>query len=618
LPIQLLANHDADVIKIGRDFEELAYPRNIYFWADSSHKVPFKKVLANQSAFRYDARRIPEFLAQGMPYWFKFKLQNTDTISKNIFIQTNLFYYDIELYLTDSSGKTMTNPTKYSWKMLLKNRPYPTRNAIFPVSLPPQKTITVFLRLQKEYGTLWLPMSLKTEKKLIIDQAKDNLSEGLFFGVTCFVLAFAILFFFTLKDKIYIYYALYVTFNALFFVSYKDFQVEWFNTTLESFRGNSLHVFWSLWAIFVSISFYTNLLEIDKIKHHWILNGFTFFQVLALLFTFFIFFEVWQVNIPWLSIRFSVSYCYNIYAATFGIFSIYTFAYFWRINHRKIQSILLLLAYLPLFMVLLVNSLVANGLLSTSFESNKMGTFAVMIEFFTMTVALAYRFKIYKEEREKFLLEINAEQQNRLDLIVKTEEKERQRIAQDLHDSVGQFLIGTRIKINNLVTKKEENIHKELNEISELLNKAVQEVRTVSHNLTPIDIQKRKFEDVLRVTTERMTISSNLLINFQSLGDIESIPENHKVNLYRVIQEILTNITKHAKAQNVFVQLSVREEEISLLIEDDGIGFDSTKIADFQGIGLKNIQSRVSLMNGELTIDSHSQKGTTILIDIPK
>jgi signal transduction histidine kinase len=618
LPIQLLANHDADVIKIGRDFEELAYPRNIYFWADSSHKVPFKKVLANQSAFRYDARRIPEFLAQGMPYWFKFKLQNTDTISKNIFIQTNLFYYDIELYLTDSSGKTMTNPTKYSWKMLLKNRPYPTRNAIFPVSLPPQKTITVFLRLQKEYGTLWLPMSLKTEKKLIIDQAKDNLSEGLFFGVTCFVLAFAILFFFTLKDKIYIYYALYVTFNALFFVSYKDFQVEWFNTTLESFRGNSLHVFWSLWAIFVSISFYTNLLEIDKIKHQGIFNGFIFFQVLALLFTFFIFFEVWQINIPWLSIHFSVSYCYNIYAATFGVFSIYAFAYFWRINHRKIQSILLLLAYLPLFMVLLVNSLVANGWLSTSFESNKMGTFAVMIEFFTMTVALAYRFKTYKEEREKFLLEINAEQQNRLDLIVKTEEKERQRIAQDLHDSVGQFLIGTRIKINNLVTKKEENIHKELNEISELLNKAVQEVRTVSHNLTPIDIQKRKFEDVLRVTTERMTISSNLLINFQSLGDIESIPENHKVNLYRVIQEILTNITKHAKAQNVFVQLSVREEEISLLIEDDGIGFDSTKIADFQGIGLKNIQSRVSLMNGELTIDSHSQKGTTILIDIPK
>ena len=165
------------------------------------------------------------------------------------------------------------------------------------------------------------------------------------------------------------------------------------------------------------------------------------------------------------------------------------------------------------------------------------------------------------------------------------------------------------IKENNLAMYSKAN---------NLLDEACEEVRKIANDLTSGVLNKFGLIPALNSLKESIEGTGQLKIEVLVFGfDENRLEYNIEINLYRIIQELISNILKHAKASEVSIQLLKKEKRLNIVVEDNGIGFDVNQTKNKKGMGLKNIESRVDSLNGEFNIDSGKGSGTTITIDIP-
>ncbi|MDM1094930.1 tetratricopeptide repeat-containing sensor histidine kinase [Myroides odoratimimus] len=189
--------------------------------------------------------------------------------------------------------------------------------------------------------------------------------------------------------------------------------------------------------------------------------------------------------------------------------------------------------------------------------------------------------------------------------VLQGEEQERQRIAQDLHDSMGGMLANIRMSIS------QENAQNS-GELLQKIDKSIVEIRRIARNLMPETLKNLGLEIALKELCESMS-QKQFNIQFEAFHVSDNIPFRIQLSLYRIVQESISNVIKYAQANNVIVQISQHQNTINLTIEDDGIGFDTSKV-DY-GLGIKNIKSRTALMNGTVEILSEKGKGTTINVE---
>lgn len=192
--------------------------------------------------------------------------------------------------------------------------------------------------------------------------------------------------------------------------------------------------------------------------------------------------------------------------------------------------------------------------------------------------------------------------------LLQGEEQERQRIAQDLHDSMGGMLANIRMSISK---DGIGNIN-ETNDIVQKLDRSISEMRRISRNLMPETLKNLGLETALSELCESMSYKK-LRIQFEAFDLSENIPFETQLALYRITQESISNVIKYAQANNVIVQISQNDDLLNLTIEDDGVGFDKNQIT--KGLGLKNIENRVQLINGTVDITSAKGEGTTINVE---
>jgi two-component system, NarL family, sensor kinase len=201
------------------------------------------------------------------------------------------------------------------------------------------------------------------------------------------------------------------------------------------------------------------------------------------------------------------------------------------------------------------------------------------------------------------------EQKKRSIAVVQAEEKERKRIAADLHDGVGQMLAAASLQLNKAIKGQLP-----LEKVDELLTRASTEVRNLSHQVTPELLLHYGLVKAIEHSIDRLNESNDKTV-FTLFTHIEEPLQDEVISLtiYRCFQELSTNILKHAQATNVTVQLDIDTHEAQLLVEDNGIGFQR---GNEPGLGLKNIESRVALFDGVFLVDSTPGKGSTIIVRI--
>ena len=203
--------------------------------------------------------------------------------------------------------------------------------------------------------------------------------------------------------------------------------------------------------------------------------------------------------------------------------------------------------------------------------------------------------------------------------VMLAEENERKRIAADLHDSVAQKMYVAKLNLEvfeaNLPSLNQEQ-RQVYNNIFSLVDDSCSEVRNLSHSMMPQAFFKSGLTDAVKKFIDQMK-SNNLHIYFNTEGGIDKLNKNMEIMIYRIIQECLQNVIKHAQADRVDISIIQTNNEIDITVEDNGIGFDMALLEPNEGIGLKNIKSRVDFLNGQLDIDSRPGGGTVIAFYIP-
>ena len=204
---------------------------------------------------------------------------------------------------------------------------------------------------------------------------------------------------------------------------------------------------------------------------------------------------------------------------------------------------------------------------------------------------------------------------NSMQSMIAGQEVERERIAKDLHDSLGGLLSTIKLQVERIrLGEGGAGRSPEVNKATDLLDVAVSEVRTISQDLQPGALKRLGLVPAINDLVNRYQSSSGPEISFQHYGIPTVLDQNLALSIYRIVQEILNNAIKHAEASEIFVQLNREEDSIVIHIEDDGKGFDPDK--KYESMGLENIRSRVNYLRGSLEIDSREGIGTSFIIHI--
>lgn len=201
-----------------------------------------------------------------------------------------------------------------------------------------------------------------------------------------------------------------------------------------------------------------------------------------------------------------------------------------------------------------------------------------------------------------------------LQALIKGEEKERSRLAQDLHDGINGDLSAVKLELScieteGLLVASQQNLTKAI----QMIDASCEQIRTISHNLSPHAIQNFGLNKALQ---QFCTKSSNtqLKLDYQWFGEEVNFNLSVQTIIYRIIQELIFNTIKHSKASEGLVNINIQENMMYITVEDNGIGFNTQQ--NSTGIGLKNIASRIQYLNADLDIQS-SKKGSSFLITIP-
>jgi signal transduction histidine kinase len=242
---------------------------------------------------------------------------------------------------------------------------------------------------------------------------------------------------------------------------------------------------------------------------------------------------------------------------------------------------------------------------------------SLIVSLFVVLVSLLLYNRSRLKQKALLSAALLQEQSLRNKAIIEAEEKERIRIARELHDGIGQQLSATKMNLSAFEEKIPDADKDNYHMLVQLVDDAVKEVRTVSHNMMPNALIRSGLASAIRDFVHKLSTTDRLKIDLQIIGLNERLESTTETVLYRVLQECVSNIVKHARATHISIQLMKHEIHLNMLIEDNGIGFDISKMNEVEGIGLKNMISRVEYLNGTIEFDSTPGKGTTVIIDIP-
>jgi two-component system NarL family sensor kinase len=203
--------------------------------------------------------------------------------------------------------------------------------------------------------------------------------------------------------------------------------------------------------------------------------------------------------------------------------------------------------------------------------------------------------------------------ESQLQAVISSQEEERKRFAADLHDGMGQLISAVKLNLS-----KESVEKKSVDQAVEVLNEMNTEIRNIAFNLMPQVLIKGGLIEALQELAARINRTGRMQVAVSAFDVPDEMPSDRKVALYRVCQEWLTNVLKYSRGNSVSLQLVQHTDELVITMEDNGEGFDPQLLSQSQGNGWRNIHSRLTLVHGQIEIDSKvGRKGTTVVISVP-
>jgi PAS domain S-box-containing protein len=210
-------------------------------------------------------------------------------------------------------------------------------------------------------------------------------------------------------------------------------------------------------------------------------------------------------------------------------------------------------------------------------------------------------------------------QEKMIENVLQAEEKERNRVARELHDGIVQQLVACGMFTQNLLDEldRPDVLEEKVNKLYKLLRQTTLHTRDLSHNLQSAEFDAMSLSDLLKQLVRQLSATSKIKFTlFDHLPESSDLPSKVKVNIYRIMQELCANIIKHSGAENAEVISEIAGDYLSISIKDDGVSFNPDEHGT-QGAGLINVNSRVFKLGGHITFNKHTEKGMFVNLEIP-
>ena len=223
-------------------------------------------------------------------------------------------------------------------------------------------------------------------------------------------------------------------------------------------------------------------------------------------------------------------------------------------------------------------------------------------------------------ETQKNLTFLKEQEITIINAMVDGQEKERKQIAEDLHDNLGSVLATLKMHFENLqINKDKKKINQDelFDKTESLIDEAYLKVRSIAHAKNAGVIANQGLLIAVQMMAEKISSADKIKIEVIDFGLNKRLENSLEISVFRTIQELITNVIKHAEANNITINISLFDNNLNIIIQDDGKGFDALKINITKGMGIASIKTRINHLKGAFEIDSTIKKGTSIIINIP-
>ena len=494
------------------------------------------------------------------------------------------------------------------------SRPVSSLNFNFPLTT----RAFYLLKIEKRNESLQLTFITKPEKDFVNETISSSLVIGIFSGVIILMLIFGIYLFAISRDKIYLFYVLYVIFGWIYVLANLGYGYKylWPDSSFLAARARPVSALLTIGLSLFFIEYYTG-----KAAYRWLQLS---IRALAIVATILALIGL----IPGLEMKSSkVGYYWQgsvpILVAIYLVFIVTNLVQ--KILNKNKMAVFYLASIAPIMIFSAIQLIYYSGVatITGSFWKNYGTATGYVLEAVILTFGLVYRFNTYRLEKEQLLIRVNQQQMKYTKAIITTQETERRQLADQLHDVAGSLLSAAKLNLSSireksLITntdaqKKLETAEHAVTSISEIL-------RNLSHAISPVMLDKVGFRQAVEKIGSIFNASEKIRVEMEVVGfekDLPSMNEKYSV-LYGILYELINNISKHAQATHALIQLIEHEESVVLIVEDNGKGLDISEAEKSETHGLAAIKSKIHYLNGHIVFDEAIPKGLVVTIEIPK
>ncbi len=527
----------------------------------------------------------------------KFSINNTlNQSTKTIISFSYPFLEDVSLYRFSENGLVLLDRTGLKSKKKSSGRKWH-----IALDLLPNETTTYYLVFGKAKGKpISSEVQLMDSSSYEQSNTMEHLGIGAYFGLILLSLIFSLFIFWLIRKWAFVLYGFYLVVLSIFIGSYLGYS----NMILP---GHILEVGKTIYVLSIELS---TILFVLFAQH--ILQAKKYMPKLKRFVEIIVLFQI----VSRLGLHFLYKSAFNIHTEVFMKFWYFTILLLvlsvivqiiiYIIHNPKIGSYFALSFFCMAAGSILVLLHHSFGVVSASVFGLPTILYASTMELLLLTVTISLILgKIY-QDRNVLAKKLVVQQQQFLNAFLQGQEEERSRIGRELHDNIGS-------KISQLKRTFESKFSDQLLESS--FDAICENVRDLAHHITPAEISLVGLPAAIQDLTETVEKTENFQIHFSSYGFPEELDDHTATHIFRIVQELLQNVVKHAKASLVTIQLFGHEKSVALSFEDDGIGLP--KKGKPNGLGLQNIQHRVAQMKGEFLLDSKKGENTSVLVIIP-
>lgn len=609
-----LAQAHPDTLHI-KDDNSYEINKHLYYFntPDSMPLADISKLLSTDSFKKLYPNNTINAKATKDFYWLTFTLKNDQNTDDVFYLQLHEPWLKLaKMYRKTEHGFVQIGQS--GMKLNFGERPYSHYDIVFPLALHSKSHKTYLVLIDNRGYNLNILPSIKGDQSFSTEEKKEYMFMGIFTGVMFFSILINIFLYLSLKEKIHLLYAQYVLCMLYWMYCSISFDFQYLYPNIPSFAYISEYIASAL-ALITMANLITAFLQVtrENSRFKWAMDLLKYLFYGLMLACLIINYWFGQ------DIALKVLFLRIFVAAVITLTILFYIIAIEKILQRFMLAWLYVIGGAFLIFGIIKHCVyLLSGNLNSSMQSIPNDSqIGLAFEAIVIFMGIVYRYNLYKDEKEKLLLQLTLNQKETLQKIVAAQEDERKRIAQDIHDDVGSTLGTLMLHISNVPENKIQNAQEAEAHYQKSIaigRKAINDLRSISHDLLPKDFSEKGIFYILKKWVDELNVISNVRFTLITEGNDKSIDNIFSITIYRIINELINNTLKHSQASLATIQLLITHTEIMVMLEDNGIGVSTN--TGTKGIGMKNIYSRTDFLNGKINIDD-SPAGTSIIIEIP-